>query len=104
VSGGDRKMTSDTLQILHGAKSLPPEEAAEALRPFSQAMRIERSANELAAAITELARSLNENHAASNDLWLEAIENAVSFAEKSGYSTNRSADLYNWCGGSGRVE
>jgi hypothetical protein len=36
------------------------------------------------AAVTELARSLNENHAASDDLWQEAIEATLSYANEAG--------------------
>jgi hypothetical protein len=88
MSDGDKKLTSDTLRILHGARGLPPVEAAEALRPFLETMRRKRSGDKLAdastAAVTELARSLKENHAASNDLWEEAIEATVSFANEVG--------------------
>jgi hypothetical protein len=34
--------------------------------------------------LTELARSLKENHAASNDLWQEAIEATLSYANERG--------------------
>lgn len=60
----DKKLTSDTLQMLHGARSL---EAVEALRPFLEVMRRRRSGDKLAnastATVTELVRSLRENHA-----------------------------------------
>ncbi len=86
----DLELTSDTLRILHGARGLPPDEAVEALRPFLEAMRVKRTDNKLAeasfAAVTELVRSLKENHAASNDLWLWAIETTVSFEEGLGAS------------------
>jgi hypothetical protein len=36
------------------------------------------------AAVAELARSLKENHAASDDLWQEAIEATLSYANKAG--------------------
>jgi hypothetical protein len=79
VQGIERKQpTSEVLRILHGARGLPPAEAAEALRPFLESMRKSGSDDALArasiAAVTELARSLKENHAASDDLWQEAIE------------------------------
>jgi hypothetical protein len=85
---GDKKLTSDALRILHGARGLPPLEAAEALRPFLEAMRRERSGDKLAdastATVTELVRSLTENHAASDDVWEDAIEATVSFANEAG--------------------
>jgi hypothetical protein len=51
-------------------------------------MRKSRSDDSLArasiAAVTELARSLKENHAASDDLWQDAIEATLSFANEAG--------------------
>jgi hypothetical protein len=84
----DNQQTSDVLRILHGARSLPPVEAAEALRPFLESMRKSGSDDALArasiAAVAELARSLKENHAASDDLWQEAIEATLSYANEAG--------------------
>jgi hypothetical protein len=88
MSDGEKQQTSDVLQILHGARGLPPAEAAEALRPFLESMRKSDSGDALArasiAAVTELARSLKENHAASDDLCLEAIEATLSYANEEG--------------------
>jgi hypothetical protein len=87
-SGSDKQQASDLLRILHGARGLPRAEAAEALRPFLESMRKSGSGGPLAhasiAAVTELARSLRENHAASDDLWQEAIETTLSFANEAG--------------------
>jgi len=83
---------ANALRILHGARSLPPAEVVEALRPFLETMRIERSGDKLAnastVAVTELVRSLKENHAASNDLWEEAIEATLSFASEAACMTD----------------
>ena len=88
MSNGERQQTSDVLRTLHGARSLPPEEAAEALKPFLESIRKSGSDDALArasiAAVTELARSLKENHAASDDLWQQAIEATVSYANEAG--------------------
>jgi hypothetical protein len=88
MSDGDKQLASDALRILHGGRSLPPAEAVEALGPFLESMRSEGSGDTLArasiAAVTELARSLEENHAASDDLWQEAIEATLSFANEAG--------------------
>jgi hypothetical protein len=88
MSEGDKQRTSDVLRILHGARGLPPAEAAEALMPFLESMRKIGSDDALAhasiAAVTELARSLKENHAASDDLWQDAIEATLSFANEAG--------------------
>jgi hypothetical protein len=78
------QLATNVLKILHGARSLPPVEAAEALGPYLRSMRIKGSTDKLGdasiAAVTELARSLRENHAASDDLWQDAIEATLSFA------------------------
>jgi DNA-binding SARP family transcriptional activator len=88
MSNRVKKLSSDALRILHGARSLPPVEAAEALRPFLTAMHKEHAQSKLAEAstdaVTELVRSLSENHAASNDLWEEAIEATLSFVNERG--------------------
>jgi hypothetical protein len=89
VQGIERKQpTSEVLRILHGARGLLPAEAAEALRPFLESMRKSGSDDALArasiAAVTELAGSLKENHAASDDLWQEATEATLSFANETG--------------------
>jgi hypothetical protein len=84
----ENQQASDVLRILHGARSLPPAEAAEALSPFLESMRKSDSGDALArasiAAVAELARSLKENHAASDDLWQEAIEATLSYANEAG--------------------
>jgi hypothetical protein len=86
MSDGVKELTSGALRILHGARSLPPVEAVEALRPFLEMMHKEHSTSKLAEAstdaVTELARSLKENRAASNDLWEEAIEATLSFVNE----------------------
>ena len=50
----------------------------------------ERFADASTAAVTEPVRSLNENQEASNDLWEEAIEATLTFAEEA-----RFADAHN---------
>jgi hypothetical protein len=86
MNDGNKKLASDALQILHGARSLPPVEAAEALRPFLESMPGEGLGDKLAdaatAAVTELVHSLKHNHAASDDLWQDAIEATLSFANE----------------------
>jgi hypothetical protein len=86
MSNGDKQQASDALRILHGARNLPPAEAVEALKPFLESMRRKGSGDKLAdasiAAVTELARSLKENHSASDDLWQDAIEATLSFANE----------------------
>ena len=83
MSDGITQKASEVLQILHGARRLPPVKAAEALTPFLDLMRKHGSTDKLGsaslAAVTKLSRSLKENHAASDDLWQEAIEATLSF-------------------------
>ena len=88
MNDGNKKLVSDALRILHGARSLPPVEAAEALRPFLESMRGKAVGDKLAdastAAVTELVRSLKDTDAASDDLWQEAIEATISFVNEAG--------------------
>jgi hypothetical protein len=86
MNDGNKQSASEALAILHGARSLPPDEAVEALRPFLESMCKKGAGSKLAdastAAITQLVRSLQENSAASDDLWQEAIEATVSLANE----------------------
>lgn len=79
-------IAAEALKMLQGARSLPPVDTVEALTPFLDAMDRETSKSKLAdastAAVTELVRSLKENHAASNDLWEDAIESTLSFVNE----------------------
>jgi hypothetical protein len=79
-------IAAEAAKMLHGARSLPPVHTVEALTPFLDAMGRETSKSKLAdastAAVTELVRSLKENHAASNDLWEDAIETTLSFVNQ----------------------
>jgi hypothetical protein len=86
MGDSDKQLATDALRILHGARSLSPLEAAEAPRHFLEAMPIEDSGDKLAdasmAAVTELVRSLKVNHAASDDLWQDANDPTLSFANE----------------------
>jgi hypothetical protein len=57
MSDGNKRLVSDALRILHGARSLPPVEAAEALRPFLESMRREAFGDKLADASTAQLRN-----------------------------------------------
>jgi uncharacterized protein (DUF2252 family) len=81
------KIEGKTLRILHGARSLSPGEAVEKLQPFLERMRSaqgDKLADGSIAAVTKLARSLKENHVASDDLWQEAIEATLSYVNEMG--------------------
>jgi hypothetical protein len=69
-----------------GARSLPSSEAVEALRPFLNTMRSRASgidvlADASADAVGALVQRLEATGVATNDLWEEAIEASLSFAE-----------------------
>jgi hypothetical protein len=86
---GNKQLASEALRILHGARSLPPAEAVAALRPFLESMRKETSkgdrlADASSAAVNELVRSLEANRAATDDLWQDAIDATLSFADEAG--------------------
>jgi hypothetical protein len=77
----------DILHILHGARSLSPSEAIRALQPFMNAMRDQtpgrdRLADASTAAVSALVKRLEVEGVASNDLWEEAIESSLSFANE----------------------
>jgi ABC-type branched-subunit amino acid transport system substrate-binding protein len=81
------QLVRDVLDILHGARSLPPAESVEALRPFVNAMRNRVSANDRlaaasAAAVAALVQSLEAEGVATDDLWEKAIESTLSFAHE----------------------
>jgi hypothetical protein len=86
---GNKQLASDALRILHGARSLPPAEAVAALRSFLESMRKKTSTGDRLAdasclAVNELVRSLEANRAATDDLWQDAIDATLSFANEAG--------------------
>jgi hypothetical protein len=81
------QLISDVLHILHGARSLPSAEAIEALRPFMDTMRdrasgADRFADASVAAVSALVHRLETKGVATDDLWEEAIESSLSFANE----------------------
>ena len=84
------QLVNGVLHILHGARSLEPAEAVEALRPFmntmgNRASGIDRLADASAAAVSALVQRLEANGVATDDLWEEAIESSLSFANEEPY-------------------
>ncbi|WP_146688052.1 hypothetical protein [Bradyrhizobium canariense] len=84
------KLVRDVLHILHGARSLPPAEAIQALRPFVNTMHRRASENDRladasAAAVGALVQRLEDKGVATDDLWEEAIEASLSFANEASY-------------------
>ena len=66
---------------------MQPDEAVEKLEPFLEGLRSgqgDKLADASIAAVTKLARSLKENHVASDDLWQEAIEATLSYVNEMG--------------------
>ena len=85
------------LHILHGARSLPSAEAVAELRPLLNAVRdqvakSDRIAAASVAAVEALVHRLENRGIANDDLWEEAIESSLSFANEVSYpSAVRSA-------------
>ena len=80
----------DVLHILHGARGLPSSEAVEALRPFLTTMRSRASgidvlADASADAVSAPVQRLEATGVATNDLWEEAIEASLSFANETAF-------------------
>ena len=79
------QLLGSLLDILHGARSLPPAAAIAALQPFLNAMRNRAPGNASladasAAAVGALVQRLEAEGVATDDLWEEAIEASLSFA------------------------
>jgi hypothetical protein len=79
------QLVCDVLRILHGARGLPPAEAIEALRPFMNSMRYrdfgsDGLAHASTVAVSALVQRLEAEGVATNDLWEDAIESSLSFA------------------------
>jgi hypothetical protein len=84
------EVVSDVLHVLHGARGLPSSEAVEALRPFLNTMRgrasgIDVLADASADAVGKLVQRLEAAGIATDDLWEEAIEASLSFANETGF-------------------
>jgi hypothetical protein len=87
------QLVKNVLHILHGARSLPSAEAIAALRPFVNTMRNRRSGNDKLAdasadAVDALVQRLEANGFAGDDLWEEAIEASLSFANETASSSS----------------
>ena len=83
MAHGDHILAHDVLRVLNGARSLPPQDAIEALRPFLEETsgRIvgnDRFADASRAAIQNLIDVLAEKQVATDDDWQEAIETTFS--------------------------
>jgi hypothetical protein len=83
-------MAVDVLHILHGARGLPSSEAVEALRPFLNTMSSRASGSDVLAhasadAVGALVQRLEATGIATDDLWEEAIEASLSFANETGF-------------------
>jgi hypothetical protein len=84
------ELVRDILHVLNGARGLPSAEAVEALRPFlntmsSRASGIDVLADASADAVGALVQRLEATGIATDDLWEEAIEASLSFANETGF-------------------
>jgi hypothetical protein len=89
-----RELIGSVLHILHGARGLPSVEGVAALLPFVNAMRTRRSENDRladasVAAVGALVQKLEAKGVATDDLWEEAIEMSLSFANEVGPPAQR---------------
>jgi hypothetical protein len=80
-------LISGVLHVLHGARGLPCADAIDALRPFVEGTRDltrgnDRLADAAAAAVGALVLRLEATGVATDDLWEEAIEASLSFANE----------------------
>jgi hypothetical protein len=88
MSTSESQLAAAALETLHGARSLPPEEAAEKLGDFlasisSPVPESERLA-EASAALQELVILLENGGAAPDDVWQHAIESMLSLTNEAG--------------------
>jgi hypothetical protein len=84
------EVVGDVLHVLHGARGLPSSETVEALQPFLSTMRSRASgidvlADASADAVGKLVQRLEATGIATDDLWEEAIEASLSFANETGF-------------------
>jgi hypothetical protein len=82
----------NVLHVLHGARSLRPSEAVEVLRPFLNSMRgraagIDVLADASTAAVGALVQRLEDTGITTDDLWEDAIETSMSFANEIAFRT-----------------
>jgi hypothetical protein len=89
------EVAGDVLHVLHGARGLPPSEAVEALRPLLNTMSSRASGTDVLAdasadAVGALVQRLEATGIATDDLWEEAIEASLSFANETAFSATQS--------------
>jgi hypothetical protein len=86
MSDGVKELTSGALRILHGARSLPPVEAVEALRPFSELMHKEHSTEQTCRSLNRRSNGTgakSQREPRSIERFLEeAIEATLSFVNE----------------------
>lgn len=80
------QLAAAALETLHGARGLPPAEAAAKLRDFADSMRSIPETARLAdasGALATLVDQLQSKGAATDDAWEYAIETMLSYANES---------------------
>jgi hypothetical protein len=80
-----RQIAADALDTLHGARELPPQEAATILKDFFNSINSpdpDRARAAAVQALENLIRKLERDGSASDDDWQSAIERMLSLANE----------------------
>jgi hypothetical protein len=84
----ESQLAAATLDLLHGARSLPPADAAAELRDFLNSINTSipdsPSLSNASGALSTLVGKLETSGSATNDDWEHAIETMLSLANESG--------------------
>jgi hypothetical protein len=87
MSTSQNQLAAAALEILHGARGLPPAEATARLRGFADSMRTVRPETarlaDAAGALGTLVNQLKSQGTATDDAWEYAIETMLSYANES---------------------
>lgn len=86
MNSRQNELATAALEVLHGARGLPPAEAAAKLREFADSMQVLPETDRLAdasGALSTLIDELQSKGAATDDAWEYAIETMLSYANES---------------------
>ena len=85
MSTSQSQLATAALETLHGARGLPPAQAAAKLRDFVDSIGIPPTARvaDASGALRTLVNELEAQGAATDDTWEYAIETMLSFANES---------------------
>jgi hypothetical protein len=83
----ESQLAAAALDLLHGARSLPPAKAASKLRDFLDSINTSipesASLSDASGALGTLVRKLETEESATNDDWEHAIETMLTLANES---------------------